>query len=301
MVAAAVAPRHPSEFLLLRVWHDYGRRALWTTESERKDVVAALQRLFEAQGFRYPKFEPLGLDTPLCQVAGGLLVISQLPCCPVQWPHDLFDGAGLVPMWRWDNVEDAKARMDEHILSGQHLVTSKGHMTGVALDGSFHFAPPSWRGSDMQAWLLSCICGRWASQVRERLGLVVVDFVLTELCAEVVRRNLAQAGRQCSTTCEKEESCCSSSQMDAGSCAGICHFGVSRCERTKRAVISTQHDLPADCAIIATAYANKHSDVYECSAVRRGPRHFELTVSRTDVEDGGWGQDLFVAWEARAP
>jgi len=78
---------HPSEFVMVQLRRDFNRKL------SNPDAIAAL---VADHCFYLPMFEPLGLDTPLHCVAGGLIIVSpHFPrCSPVLWPDDLFEGQG---------------------------------------------------------------------------------------------------------------------------------------------------------------------------------------------------------------
>ncbi|CAK0860173.1 unnamed protein product [Prorocentrum cordatum] len=69
-----------------------------------------LRELLAGSGLRLVPFGKDGLDATVESVAGGALVSA--PGVGVRscdwWPDDLFEGAGLVPMWHWSSAGEAE-------------------------------------------------------------------------------------------------------------------------------------------------------------------------------------------------
>lgn len=287
----------PTEFLVVKLISNYGRCL------NDKQAVADMVASF---GFRFPPYEPHGLDTKISSLAGGIIFSSRtVPnVCPVKcrWPTNLFEGASLSTQWRWRNATQAMERTHEFVMSEQHMVTSKGQLSGVVLDGSFTWPPSGWFAANTNAWFLNNVRTEWAPHVSARLGVVVTDYITPEFCAEIIGRAMDQARRPAESRCGKSgmrESWDAEDRLvlPSAPAEGICHVGSSCGQNVKTCVIATRSSLREGCQLTAAAYENPHADTYEFHCVVLGPHRFELTVRRTD-EDAGWGQDLHVRWSA---
>lgn len=288
---AAFLAHHPGEFVMVHVRKDRRRRLSDGGET-------AIRELFARCLFRYASFSPLGLDTPLRALAGSLVVVSAsgLICCDNMWPPDLFDGAGFIPMWHWSNRKEAQARVEEHVLSDQLLLTTPCHITGIALDGSFGGIPPAFTSAGINRWFLRKTREEWRPQ---HLGLVLVDFANADFCAELVTASLIKGGAQCQVTSTIADAC----SCDVVPCpplpdvGGICHVGASRRANMKSVVVASRSDVPEEATIVVEAYGNNSTDTYSCTGLRTDVRQIEISVQRTD-QLAGWGLDLFVKWKA---